>query len=115
MHVILGLLGLTVFTTFYFFFPETMPPGATGSDKMKAANGTDSSTPFIFINPFKSLWLLRSPSMLLIVRFTPKIIDKSLITLKGYYNICISVVFSWQVSSSNMEYAVVLIFSDRQC
>jgi len=38
-----------------------------GIDKMKAANGIDSSTPFIFkfINPFKSLWLLRSPSLLL--------------------------------------------------
>jgi len=34
---------------------------------MKAANGTDSSAPFIFkfINPFKSLWLLRSPPLLL--------------------------------------------------
>jgi hypothetical protein len=80
VHVVLGLLGLTVFTTFYFFFPETMQPGATGIDKRKAANGTDSSTPFIFINPFKSLWLLRSPSMLLIVRFTPKDIDSEQIT-----------------------------------
>jgi len=33
--------------------------------KMKAANGIGSSTPFIFINPLKTLWLLRSPSMLL--------------------------------------------------
>jgi hypothetical protein len=69
VHVILGFLGLIVFTTFYFFFPETIPPGATGIDQMKAANGIESSTPFIFINPFKSLLLLRSPSMLLIVRF----------------------------------------------
>ena len=69
MHVILGLLVLINFTSIYLFFPETIPPGETGIDKMKAANGIDSSTPFIFINPFKSLWLLRSPSMLLIVRF----------------------------------------------
>jgi len=33
---------------------------------MKAANGIDSSTPFVFINPFKSLWLLRNPSMFII-------------------------------------------------
>ena len=95
VHVVLGLLGLIVFTTIYFLFPETIQPGATGIEKMKAANGIDSSTPFIFINPFKSLWLLRSPSMLLTVRFytlrqTPK---KSLITSKGNYNNCISVVF----------------------
>jgi hypothetical protein len=64
VHVILSLLGLIVFTTIYLFFPETIQPGATVIDKMKAANGIESSTPFIFINPFKSFWLLRSPSML---------------------------------------------------
>jgi hypothetical protein len=69
VHVILGLLGLIVFITIYFFFPETIQPGATGIDKMKAANGIESSTPFIIINPFKSLLLLRLPSMLLTVRF----------------------------------------------
>ena len=70
VHVVLGLLGLIIFTTIYFFFPETIQPGATGIEKMKAAKGIDSSTPFIFkfINPFKSLWLLRSPSLLLTVR-----------------------------------------------
>ena len=68
MHVILGLLGLIVFTTIFIFFPETSQPGATGIDKMKTGHGNDSSTP-IFINPFKSFWLLRSPSMLLTVRF----------------------------------------------
>jgi len=73
VHVIFVLLGLIIFTTIYLFFPETIQPGATGIEKMKAANGIDSSspTPFIFINPFKSLWLLRSPSLLLTVSFTP--------------------------------------------
>ena len=68
MQVILGLLGLIGYITIYFFFPETIHPGATGIDKMKAANGIDSPTPFIFINPLKSLWLLRSPALLLTVR-----------------------------------------------
>jgi hypothetical protein len=98
VHVVFGLLGLIVLTTIYFFFPETIEPGATGIDKMKAANGIDSSTSFIFINPFKSLWLLRSPSMILNVRFLhPKAETrhKSLITSKGHYNICISIVFFW--------------------
>ena len=69
MHVILGLLVLIIFTTIYFFFTETIQPGAKGIDKMKAANGIGSSTPFIFINPLKTLCLLRSPSLLLTVRF----------------------------------------------
>ena len=69
MHVVLGLLGLIVVAAIYFFFLETIQPGATGIEKMKAANGIDSSTPIIFINPFKSLWLLRNPAMLLTVRF----------------------------------------------
>ena len=70
VHVVLGLLGLIVLITIYFFFPETIHPGTTGIDKMKAANGIDSSTSFIFkfINPLDSLWLLRTPSLLLTVR-----------------------------------------------
>jgi hypothetical protein len=69
VHVILGFLGLIISAIIYFFFPETIQPGATGIDKMKAANEIDSPTPFIFINPLTSLWLLRSPSLLLTVRF----------------------------------------------
>ena len=100
MHVVLGLLGLIILSTIYFFFPETIQPGEKGIDKMKAANETDSSSPFVFkfINPFKSLWLLRSPTLLLTVRFYDKRQYKRLIRLiisKGYYNGCISVVFLW--------------------
>jgi hypothetical protein len=69
VHVIFGILGLIVFTTIYFFFPETIQPGVKGIDKMKAANGTESSTPLMFINPFKPFWLLCNPAMLLTVRF----------------------------------------------
>ena len=64
MHGILGLLGLIAFTTFYFLFPETSQPGARGIERMKAEHGSSS---FVFINPLRSLWLLRSPTMLLIV------------------------------------------------
>ena len=69
MHGILGLVALVIFTTIYFLFPETSQAGARGTDKMKATIGTGSSTSFVFINPFECLWLLRSPSMLLTVRF----------------------------------------------
>jgi hypothetical protein len=68
VHVVLGLLGLIILTTIYFFFPETIQPGEKGIDKMKAANEIDSFV-FKFINPFKSLWLLRSRHLLLTVRF----------------------------------------------
>jgi hypothetical protein len=68
MHGVLGLLGLVAFTTIYFLFPETSQPGARGIDKMKSELGT-SSRSFVFINPLRSLWLLRSPIMFLIVRF----------------------------------------------
>jgi len=66
VHGILSLVGLIGFTTFYFIFPETSQPGARGIEKMNAANGIHS---FKFINPLEPLWLLRSPSLLLAVRF----------------------------------------------
>ena len=69
VHGILCLAGLIGFTAFYFLFPETSQPGARGIEKVNAANGIDSSTSFKFINPLESLWLLRSPSLLLTVRF----------------------------------------------
>jgi hypothetical protein len=68
MSGVQGLLGLIAFTTIYFLFPETSQPGARGIDKMKPEDGT-SSRSFVFINPLRSLWLLRSPIMFLIVRF----------------------------------------------
>ena len=71
MHGILGLLGLIAFTTIYFLFPETSQPGTRGIEKMKAKEhglgSSSSSTSFVFINPLRSLWLLRSPIMVLIV------------------------------------------------
>ena len=69
MHGIFGLLGLIAFTTIYFLFPETSQPGARGIDKLEAEHGTNSSRSFVFINPLHSLLLLRSPIILLTVRF----------------------------------------------
>ena len=85
VHGILCLVGLIGFTTFYFLFPETSQPGARGIEKMNASNGIDSPT-FKFINPLEPLWLLRSPSMLLTVRFyaiKQRLGNKSLTASKG--------------------------------
>ena len=69
MQGMLGLVGLIAFITIYFFFPETSQPGARGIDKMKATGRINSSRSLIFINPLRSIWLLRSPIMLSMVRF----------------------------------------------
>ena len=98
MYGILSLVGLIGFTTFYFLFPETSQPGARGIENLNAAKENGSSTSFKFINPLESLWLLRSPAMLLTVRFfTPlhRLGNKSLTASKGYHNIYISDGFFW--------------------
>ena len=69
MHGILGLAALIIFTFMYFLLPETSQPGARGIDEMKAINGIDKSKSFVFVNPLQPLWLLRSPTMLLMVRY----------------------------------------------
>lgn len=54
-----------MFFVFVFFFPETSHPGARGIDKAVEKGGNPG---FVFLNPFSSLWLLRSPNLFLVVR-----------------------------------------------
>ncbi|PSR79166.1 hypothetical protein PHLCEN_2v7137 [Hermanssonia centrifuga] len=60
-----GLLsfGILSFTLTYFLQPETSQPGARGVDKVLQANGKVS---WVWLNPFESLALLRSPNVLLL-------------------------------------------------
>ena len=98
VQVILGLVGLIISTAMYFLFPETSQPGARGIDEMKGTNETDSSGPFVLINPLQSLWLLRSPAILLTVRFYMMNVDWEthlLMTSKGYHCNHISGVCLW--------------------
>jgi hypothetical protein len=99
VQVVIGLVGLIIFTAMYFLFPETSQPGARGIDEMKGTNGTDSSRSFVFINPLQSLWLLRSPAILLTVRFcTLMNVDWGthlLMTSKGYHCNYNSGVYLW--------------------
>jgi hypothetical protein len=65
MQLSLGIIGLLVFLSVFLIFPETCHPGERGLDKVDP-----SSLPTwrpIFINPLKSLWLLRSPALLAVV------------------------------------------------
>ena len=116
VHVVLGLLGLFIFTTIYFFFPETIEPGATGVDKAKAANGIDSSTPFIFkfINPFKSLWLLRCPCLLLTVRLTLQVSTSHWYPQKGIIMSASQLSFFGEVLHRTWN-TPLFTYSDCQC
>lgn len=58
----LFVLGLLVLIPVYFCLPETLDP-----EKRRRWGATEESKKPIFLNPFKSLGLLRSPNMVLVV------------------------------------------------
>jgi hypothetical protein len=68
MQLTIALLGCVVFVTMLLFFPETSHPGTRGIDKrrLECSEGGQRSD-LVFINPIKSLWLLRSPNLLAVV------------------------------------------------
>lgn len=73
MHYTLFLAGLVGFILMYFFLPETSHPGTRGQEKrLLQQENCHHSTPvrwnFVWLNPLKSLWLLRGPNLLAIVR-----------------------------------------------
>ncbi|KAF7336682.1 putative drug/proton antiporter YHK8 [Mycena venus] len=62
MQFILGFSGAIGFIFILVLLPETSHPGTRGVDKlMRETNGTQK---YAFVNPLKSLWLLRSPNLL---------------------------------------------------
>ena len=73
MQFILAGAGLLGFTCIVFFFPETSHPGVRGIEKTRKARQheaqRDGSTQpeavnWVWVNPVKPLWLLRSPNLL---------------------------------------------------
>lgn len=67
--------GLLSFITVLLFLPETSHPMARGIDKLRIAeepsSGEESKRKgwrWVWVNPFSSLWLLRSPNLLIVVR-----------------------------------------------
>lgn len=69
MQNALCICGLIAFVLVYFFLPETSHPGGRGIDrelKNAEAKGIVAKR-WHFLNPFKSLMLLRSPNLMAIV------------------------------------------------
>lgn len=58
----LFLFALTCLVLTIFFQPETSQPGARGIDKARVKGEKDR---FVFLNPLRSLALLRSPNIAL--------------------------------------------------
>ncbi|PBK92229.1 MFS general substrate transporter [Armillaria gallica] len=65
-QIALALAGLAAFVLMFFFLPETSHPGSRGIDKMREADGPLSKRwKWVWLNPFASLALLRSPNLML--------------------------------------------------
>jgi MFS family permease len=67
MQEVFTLMGVVIFLSILFFFPETSHPGTRGIDKLQPTSTEAKPRSLIFINPFKSLFLLRSPNLLAVV------------------------------------------------
>ncbi len=65
MQFILGGAGFGAFICMYLFFLETSHPGVRGVDKLKIEE--HSKAPFVWVNPMRSLALLRSPNLVAVV------------------------------------------------
>ncbi|KAG2154020.1 major facilitator superfamily domain-containing protein [Suillus clintonianus] len=58
LHFSLGVWGIIEMILIYFFFPETSHPHLGGTRE------PTSGFNFVWINPFSSVWLLRSPNIM---------------------------------------------------
>ncbi len=67
----LGVAGLLTFLLLFTFLPETSHPGSRGIDKYRAKLGDSNGFKWVWLNPFASFAILRSPNILLVVRIRP--------------------------------------------
>jgi MFS family permease len=74
-----GISAAINFIAMYYFLPETSQPNARGIDKL-SENENRSEFKWVWLNPFRDLALLRSPTILSVVRFN----YTSLPTTLGY-------------------------------
>ncbi|KAK0463404.1 MFS general substrate transporter [Armillaria novae-zelandiae] len=65
-QIALAFAGFVAFVLMFLFLPETSHPGSRGIDKMREADGALSKGwKWVWLNPFASLALLRSPNLML--------------------------------------------------
>ena len=62
MHYAILTFGLLTFFLVLFFLPETSHPGERGIEK-----ADPNARRLVWLNPFRSLWLLQSPNLMAIV------------------------------------------------
>jgi hypothetical protein len=68
MQFILFFCGLSAFVLIYAFFPETSHPRAGQTDKSdETVQAPAKRRKWVWLNPFKPLYLLRSPNLMIIV------------------------------------------------
>lgn len=65
MQWALFLMGLAAYILVLFWFPETLDP-EVAREKFRAAGGVEGRR-FVWLNPVKSLALLQSPNILIVV------------------------------------------------
>ncbi|KAF9460888.1 major facilitator superfamily domain-containing protein [Collybia nuda] len=64
MQLIIAFFGIMIYLAMLILFPETSHPGMRGIDKRRKKDPDARRSNIIFINPFRPLWLLRSPNLL---------------------------------------------------
>ncbi|KAF8916710.1 major facilitator superfamily domain-containing protein [Mucidula mucida] len=62
----LGVAGLLTFLLLFTFLPETSHPESRGIDKYRAKLGDSNGFKWVWLNPFASIAILRSPNILLV-------------------------------------------------
>ncbi|KAI0081509.1 MFS general substrate transporter [Panus rudis PR-1116 ss-1] len=62
MQVILGICGAVMWLVTFLLLPETTHPGTRGVDKLIESEG---KAKWVWLNPFRSLWLFQSPNITL--------------------------------------------------
>lgn len=68
LHISLAFFALAAYICVLFCFPETSYPGSRGVDQYEREGGVHPSWRPIILNPFSQLGMLRSPSILAVVR-----------------------------------------------
>ncbi|GJJ11728.1 hypothetical protein Clacol_005966 [Clathrus columnatus] len=111
MQLCLAVMGLGIATVVYVYLPETSHPGARGMDKLLAQeraksiengtndegeeseNKTSSSWRWVWLSPFSTLTLLKSP-VILILASSFHIVLSSAFALMTYYFLVIPLAFT---------------------